>query len=572
MSLSATSTLLVVAPTFPPLAGGLYGAEVPEDPYIVEVVTKVGVVRVVLDDAFPGDIVETINAMDEFPIVFPRSSYTKDDVDVLGNSGGGDEIRVRLGDKVLAWGPAVSSPGGGSGSGDVQLDCRGVDWYFAKRAIDEEPVNLISNGGFESDLTDWRDSGTAPGGSGTIGDNTLATIVTDPVFEGSKAVQLEAVFAPTGLALVSKAQPFTSGPLGNDLALSFSFVLQLFGSAALYNAGVLLLAGPPGPSGAVAGGVNAKRSALYRIDDTTPTGVEVRAGLKVHIPKNRSWVVQVWLFSPNGFIVYDNFFLRPLKQLSTAMISGSPTAVVDVSRVVQLLADHALTDRHNKSDLHIAVDAPLCGVRDARVYAFDDHTFFDQALGEFLQRDDCFEYRMIYTQTTRTLRLYPIASGGMGVDRSADVTLTLGQPPFASYSPTIDGGPTVTQSTVLGDGSGLTREEAWATDATEIGGTILQGNTSAVPGSRYDSLPPTARAEIAKLGRPASVLEITITRESVDIGGTPTILADSLDLGDRVMVDIPDGWHTYTGKWRIVRRTRLTRARKMKYTLNPVPA
>lgn len=586
MTITVDLNTLAAGPTFPQLSVGQLGAALglPDEPYIIRVVDMVGTVIAALtntdptdrNQAQPGDIVETLNTFDTFAITFPKHAFEKTDVDLLGNATTPMEVQILLGGEVLAWGPAIAEQGGSS-SESVTLQCAGVEWYFPKRAIDEEPVNIIDRGGFELGTTAaWRVSGLwhagHPGG-GTIGDGTTVTVETDNVFEGIYSARITATAAPTGLAMVSSPVNFTSGPRSVKLVLTFSACIETFISPAVFNAGVVFIAGPPNSDGAPQGGVNAKASAVWRIDNTTPRDIELRQALEIRIPPNKTWAFQVVVFAPNGSTVYDNFFIAAHKKLDTATLSGGP--VVDCSRIVRMIADHTFSDlhHHGKSDLHIGLDTPDCGVKQQRVYEFTDHIPVDQAIGEFVGRDDCFDTSMDYTPTTRTWRLHPVSGGGLGTDYGTDVVLTYGTAPVASYATSLDGGSTATQIAELGDGSGQTREEAWDTDASRIGGTTLQASIAAPAGAPFNSLEPLARSAVALRGNAAEVLEVTITREPGGYGPDPlVILADLLKLGDRVTIAITDGWHTYGGLWRIVRRTRHCRARTMQYTLNRVAA
>lgn len=571
-----------VGTSFPQFSFGQFAVALgtPDEAYTIRVTDMLGNVLAELttDDptdraqAFPGDVVDTLNAPQTFDITFPKYAFTKADVDLLGNATDEMQVQVLLGDEVIAWGPAIGESGG-SGSGSVTLQCAGRDWYFPKRAIDEEPVNMLSFGGFENgDFAGWKTSGSWHGD--TIGDESTATIETDNVFQGTYAARVTTLFATTGLALVSNPATFTSGPIGNFLGLTFSACIELFLSIAGFGAAVILIAGPPGSNGAPQGGVNAKESAIWRIDDTTPTNTEIREALQIFIPPNKTWAAQVVFYSPNGVTVVDHFFLAPLKRLTTAFLVGTQAAV-DVSQIARMIFDHTLSDlhHHGKSNLHIGLVTPDCGVKQHRVYEFVDHTPVDQAFGEFLDRDDCFDYQLLLTATTCTLQLYPVTDGGLGTDYDTDVVLTYKQAPFASYTTNLDGGSAATKIAELGDGSGAVREEGWYTDESQIGGTTLQDTIAAPEGAPFNSLTPLARSAVSLRRKAAEVIEVTITREPGGyVPDDTVILQDLLEVGDRLTLDIADGWHTYDGKWRIVRRARHCRPRTMTYTLNRVAA
>lgn len=574
--MSIIPVTLAATPTFPHPSAGSGGAftGAPAEPYSVRVVDMDGVVLIDLPLAFPGDITETLNGYDEFDISFPKGSvaaptYARTDIEVLGRDTGPMEVQILLGTKVIAWGPAIS-PEGGSSSGTVTLHCAGVDWYFAKRNLDEKPVNLLSNADFEDDFTDWSSQA-----------GVTADIETDRVIDGTKAARLTQA-ADNGLGLASVPFNYTTGRNAEVLTYVVSFILEEYLGPAAFKLGIILEAGPPG--GAVVGGVNTVHAATYNIDETTDRGVEVRTSLSIRIPPNVTWAVKVTLFGPKGSIVWDAGFLQAERAFSTLGITGPDAAVpdVDVSTIVRLIATQALTAGNGKSDLRIGLDLPTVGVRLARLYPHADHIPVDQALAEFVGRDDCFDYGIVYTDTTRTLRIWPIADGpalgaGRGTNRAGDITLGYGSPPAAglkvvdSFVPNMDGGGTVTQAAALGDGSGGAREERWYSDASQIGGTVLQGVFQAPANGKLNSLLPLARATIAQQNTPPKALEVTIDRAPITVGGDDgVILQDLLELGDIVNVDIVDGYWVFHGGWRIVQRVRHCRARTMTYTLNRV--
>lgn len=563
-----TTVAVDASATFPAPSIGLEDVPTgaPDEPYVIRVVDMLGNVITNLTLADPGDILETLNAPDQWDITFPKDAYTRDDVDILGNASGPHEIQILLGGKVLAWGPALTPDGTG---GPIRLTGAGVDWYFTKRNIDGPPVNLLPNGSFEDDLTGWHYL------HGHTDSHVDATIITSPIVEGAKAVRITSSDGASPsriLGIQNDAVHFTTGAAARALTLSVSFILEEFDGPAYLKGGIELEGSVPGFGGPIPPGINQKSVALYNIDHTTPRGSVVRASLSIRIPPHTTWAIQAILFGVKGSIVWDAAELYVENVLSTNGITGSDPGLpyADASRIVRVLARETLTDRHLKSHLHIAVNAPDCGKHLVRSYPWADHTALDQALNEFLARDDCFEYGMKYTPTTRTLRLWPIATGGRGVDRSADVTLTYGAAPVTGYVPHVDGASTTTQATILGDTGGATREERWATDTAPLGGTVLQGIENASNSASFNSLAALARAIVAQRATPPRILEITIDRTPVDVAGNPTILQDLLGLGDHVTVDLVDGWWVFAGVWRIVQRVRHCRARTMTYTLNKV--
>lgn len=573
---SATSTLLVVETVtpfaFPAGHAGIPGVldTTPDAPYSIRVVNMVGTVLLDLPLAEPGDITNTLNAPDTFDIHFPKDAYTQAQVAILGKAGQAMEVQILLGTKVLAWGPLISGGGQSGPDGTIRLNGAGVDWYFTKRNVDAEPIQLLHNPGFELDFDGWTNDDPT---------HITASIVTSPVIEGAKAASLFGFSTDPTLWIRSSRFSYTTGRHARRLTLTASFILESFVYPALYNAGILIEASPPGPGGRVVGGVNAKGTALYNIDNTTPIGVEVRPSLDIVIPAHTTWRIQVLLACPGiGQIIWDALYFVANESLSTVGLVGPDATIptVDVSHIVSMLIANITTAALGKSDLHIGLSAPAIGVKLARSYAFTDHVGLDQALREFIDRDDCFDYAIGYTATTRNMVLFPIATGpgpgaGRGTDRSATVTFTYGTKPVLSYVANVDGSGVVTQAAELGDGSGASREERWNTAAGGIGGTILQGTFNAPANSPLSSLKPLARAKTDQLGSAAAIIDVTLDRTpGGDSSDGAIILQDLLVVGDIVTLAIADGWNSYAGTYRIVQRVRHCRARTMTYTLNRI--
>ena len=73
------------------------------------------------------------------------------------------------------------------------------------------------------------------------------------------------------------------------------------------------------------------------------------------------------------------------------------------------------TDPGKFSNVNIGTDCPDTGVTAAKHYQYADHVPFEDALFEWIDRDDIGDYSMVYTATTRTFTLHP---GGQGSDLS----------------------------------------------------------------------------------------------------------------------------------------------------------
>jgi hypothetical protein len=247
-----------------------------------------------------------------------------------------------------------------------------------------------------------------------------------------------------------------------------------------------------------------------------------------------------------GSILWDAVQVVAMESVSTAQITGSATDEVDIADIVGLLVSHAQRADVGKSNVNIGYASAPTGKTAVKHYQYADHVQFDEAVREFVDRDDVGDSSVVYaavangTSGTRTFTLHTPRKGS---DLSGSVTLEF-PGNIADYRYQRDGSTVVTRATILGEGDGPDREEGEYSDASAIGGLTLQDVRSSPPKTQINSLVPLATDVVNNWREPADVIQVTVV--------TDPDLIDTVDVGDVVQVEIADGYVTISDTYRIV--------------------
>lgn len=548
-----TVPFLDLAPTIFAPALGKHAAPGDDDPLSIRVVSMQGVPHTAsgltggrLELAHVESIKRNLNEPDECVIVFPKHAYDRADVHIFADdSGSGDahEIQVIRNGKVRFWGPAVMADTN-SDDGTVTMHCRSVDWYLSRRFIDGQRDNLMVNPSFETGtFFGWAAQGAL-----------TRTIVTSDVLRGDYAARL---VSATDLGDIFQTQSVvvTGNGVGTLITVVSYFKLESISGHALDRRGLYVEG--------VQNGV-VKANDFYPIDEATPVGEWTRAKCRIQVPANTTWTLRIRQYSPPGSILWDDGQAVAMQSVSTAGLTGSVTEPVDISRIVKQIMQHVQSPAVGKSRLYIGTDVETVGETQVKHIQWADHISWPDQMAEWLERDDCFDYGMRYTTTTRTLEMHVPTRG---VDRTNTVELVYGPGGnVAGYTFEEDGGGTITDATILADdtGTGADREEGHANDTDQLGGITLQSVEAAPQRTEVNSLDPIAREKLNNAKRPAQLLTLeVVNRGSVEYD-------ELLGVGDTVSYEVPDGWVTVAGEGRIVSIEEFPRTRRCKVTLNKV--
>lgn len=493
---------------------------------VIDVVDVNGSVITTLANAVCQTITRTKNAPDEAVIIFPKYAYTRDDVHIFADdSGAGDlhEIRVMRDSSVRFWGPAISADLT-SHEGMVTLHCRGVDWYLWRRYINGQRTNALANPSFETgDESAWS----------PVGAVTHSVINTDSV-RGTYSLRL---VSSTTHGDIFETQTVTVTGTGVGAFMTISGYFKLEGSIAshaLDRRGLYVEA-------TVSGVVQTNNFAP--IDEATPTGVWTRIKTSIQVPPLTTWDLNIRLYAPDGSILWDDLQVVAMQSVSTAGLTGNTYTPVDIADIVQLVLSFVQDPTFGHSDVNIGFDYTPVGISQVKHIQWASEIKWSDQMAEWFNRGDCFDYSIVYTETTRTLTLHVPQQG---VDRRSGggaVTLTFPSANVASYTLNEDGSGTITDDTEMDQdtGDGPDREEGHYADPSQIGGLTLQAVNAVPSGETISSLDPLAQEQVNKARRPALLYTFKVT----DQDGTE--YDELLGLGDLVNFGVIDGWSSGSG-------------------------
>jgi hypothetical protein len=516
-------------PTIDPLAGiGTTATGSESAPtWLLQVTDNRGTIATTLSNAEPDKITWTLNQPDDYTFHFPKNAYTEAQIPTIGTAAGGaKEVQIYRNGDLLSWGPVIGVTGSGD-QGKLEAHGAGVDWFLNRRFIDGPITNLLLNADFESGTTGWTAS------------NTTFTADTGNFVVGAKSAKLITTLAGSDTRIQQTVAPAPNG-VGKLVTASAWFFIDSFTAPAFGWLGLLLEGYKDGVF---------QKNNYYPIDSATPRKQWTKAATTLWIPPNESWTIRVSLWGPQGTIHWDDCKVVAPESLSTAGLTGSVNTPVDIARIVEYIVDFMQSTAYGKSALNIGGSSATTGVTMTKHYQFVDHVQFDQAMREFIERDDGVDYYVKITPKTRTFKTF---AGKRGTDRHASVTLKydVSSPSTSnctSYHFARDGGQCITRQTIIGEDNGPDREQGETADATQTGGVILQDVRQAPQGSKTASLQPLADE---RLGRYKEVpLAITMNLQGSS-GLIPTI-----HCGDLVTVVISDGYVSVTGTYRIMTMT-----------------
>jgi hypothetical protein len=501
------------------------------------------------DNAEVLPLVEVVEVVDPYnetvhgQLRWPKYAYTQAQLPVFGSVlDGARDVQIYRADEYgdptgtpLLFGPLLR-PSGGSG-GTITAECVDRDWMLWQRTISGIRNNLLSNGSFEDGLTDWDE------GIGFVGGAfTNAEASTDWKVLGEQSLLLESN-TPGGDQFYEQTFEITAGAIGEYLTVGAWFLLEDIDdpNGHAYQRRGLYVEGRDT-------GVFQKKN-FFPIDNATQTGRELYAETGIHVPPNATWDINVRVYGLKK-IRWDAVRVVRMESVSTAGISGSVQGQVDVAEILELIVLHLQNAGEGWSDELIATDFPTTGQTAAKHYQYVDEVPADEAVNEFLERDDVGDLSAVKTATTFTLKLHLTSAGGRGTDRTAGggaVTLSVGDGGNCVVGDNwgLDGPGTITWSSVKGQGDGPDREEGNYMDASATGGRVIKEVRQAPQRVSTYSLEPLARERVRQYGKPLNSIDLVV--ESVTLGRT-------LETGDRVNVDVDDGYIQFAGVARIIRK------------------
>lgn len=396
-----------------------------------------------------------------------------------------------------------------------------VSWwhYFHRRYFGRaDRINLLSNGDFDVDFTDWSDFGTGM---------TSKTIDSSVVAEGTASAKLIGTSNHTGGITQTLASTITHS-YGPGLPLYLNLECQV-DTAANVNFGRV-----PGQGTTVAelqidwaGGSFTQPINLQQGFGTSAfgrliTGVLLAAGV--------TYTVTVRLYAIDGIIWWDagQVFFRD----STTVTYPSQDQAVLFSNVLSYAQDPS----SGKSDLGVAISAPSTTVQVLLGYPHEAHENIGDAIIALTQRVNGFDFHCDYPNRTVVLD-YP-QRGAVKVQWSLALARQL-----AKLQLTIDGSQVETSHVVLGNPQ--FSEEGGAVDTSSYNGLILEGVTRAPVSYTLRELDHLAEEALRQRATPMLTPSITVNQASGDLAG-------SVVPGDVLPVQVQRGWLDLAVNLRVV--------------------
>jgi len=503
-----------------------------------------------LENAKIGDLTFELNVAETFslalPVTDPKAALLLEERI--------REVQVWRGDQLLAWGPALRPA---ADKHSLAVSCRGALWHLTRRHIGKaERTNYVLNGDFEDGLSGWsfitNEYMIFYGEPGAQATPPLHEIVSFPTVTGRRALELENYVAGAD-AFASQSFEWTVdeavSPDGDRWTLKGYVRVERFDAPATEGGRGLYLerfsTTEPHPDPRVlALNPDAKKSlehVFVPIDEETPLGVwhRMEIGLETPPKAGEPEVVNVRLYAPDGVAAWDAISLTLEERLS---FFGKD----QTSEIARQIVEHLQDAAYGKSDVNISTACEPSRVLRDRQYLHSEHPNGFDALEEFADLDDGFDFAVRYTPTERIFTTYHPERG----THWPRFALELGRN-VADFAWALDGEAAASSIVVLGQGDGSDREEGAAIDAGAFsGGLTLEEVFSAPPETPIDSLDNIA-AERLLLTTAPEVLAVSTTRP---VPGQ----ADPIGVlwpGDTVPVSIRRGALELEGTYRIVRLT-----------------
>lgn len=467
-----------------------------------------------------GDVIEVIPNVSITSITERLNTYGVVSFTVPKYSPGLDslllmtEAQVLRDGNLLFWGVIVAGSTD-TGSGTVTFTMYGLEYYFERLYFGTaERTNMLQNGSFEDGMDGWSTYGCS-----------AASIVRPDALRGERyAVLYDKTLDD---AFVSQFIPYyTEWPFGQRITVSGWVFID--------------------PEGEFVPGL--ENRGLYAVR-WTDKGVEVETGETVdEFTPHGKWVRLQTSFTvapfEQGVIEVRGYYIQPGAKWDEFRVSlmestsGDPNGN-DQSELIRRIINYAQKGR-GKADLNIGVDAAPTGrVVPLRAWQHADHQPILEAVREFVEASDGVDFGVVVTPSSRTFTVfYP--------ERGYKRMLTLDDNNCAGFSYSAEVNRSANSVVVLGPADGPTREEGGAWDYEAFGGPVLEDVVAAPQDASINSLDRVAEAEVGARAKPVVPLSVTVLEHAV---------LTMPEVGDRLNVDLDDGWFRVGGQWRVVERT-----------------
>lgn len=417
-------------------------------------------------------------------------------------------------DGLCIWWGVIVKRSTDTGLEWTTVQCYGLEWYFSRRMFGPIQTNYVSNGGFESGLSNW----TAVG--------CTATVDTAWKAKGTQSVKLTTNASGADAYL---GQLLTvSGNVDQAVVYRASAVYRINPTAtwngpALYERGLYL-------ARLVNGVVQGDDYVWEPItEDAERNGAEVFVeSPHVTVPAGQTQTLDLRLYGPSTVINWDVVSVKVEESVST------PVAGEQVETLLQRVIEYA---QHGagKSELSMTFAYTTTGKYvPLRAYQFYDHGNIWESFREFIESNVCDVGVTWNTSgTARTFNVWGWPGRGT-LKPGLQMDLSLGGLVVgAEYEESIE--ESATKVRALGQGTGATREVGEAVDTSLMDGLVLEASLDTPLETSVGVLDDWASAELGRTKAPIRTPRLVCRENSAQI-------IETLSLGDLVPVVISQGW------------------------------
>lgn len=242
--------------------------------------------------------------------------------------------------------------------------------------------------------------------------------------------------------------------------------------------------------------------------------------------------IEIRLYAPRSRVAWDNPTLHRDDALSFLHVRQDS--------ILHQLVEHAQDPDFGKTDLNIGVQTAASSLIRSAAYFFHDHDNIWAEIKRLCELENGPDVDMVVTQNSRTFTIYE-PSKGSDMD---EITYRWGTKSIIDYSWDVDGDAGRDRIIALGEGEGSDREEGYYVDSTAWENNALEGIIAA---------PNTDPWWLHMLAKESVRRRIDVTVGSITVPAEGTI--GRVKVGDRVPIEIDDGWTQVTGMWRVVQMT-----------------
>lgn len=287
------------------------------------------------------------------------------------------------------------------------------------------------------------------------------------------------------------------------------------------------------------------------ITKKTPVGKWIRMDASLKVPADgRTYVLEARMFCPSGLVYWD--------ECDLFTDDGLRFEDEEESVIIQTLVEHAQDPDMGKPSLNIGTNCRLTGVRRTRTYLYSEREVILDLLDEFPTLMGGNEWSIETTPDTRTFTTYYPRKGA-----DKDYPLVLGSN-ITGFSVDVDAEQTADQVIIQAyEYQGATREEVVVSDPTLLDGLVLEKAYQSTPGAAMATLYAQAYRGIERYRKPVVIPDIVSHPKHLS-----SILAN-VQVGDRVPVDVRQGWFQGYGQYRITQMSLDPSTDQITFTVEP---